>query len=99
MPSGQLLIDFDYDERVATFAREVAVMIVPYFAPGTKSEAVRLVADRVARLAGARWKDVYEPREPVRCHTCDEMTTVGNRVRVAVCNRCSLIARSVGSSG
>jgi hypothetical protein len=96
---GQLLIDFDYDERVASFAREVAIMLAPHGAPGTKAEATKVLADRIARLACKRWKDAHEPREEVRCHTCDEQTTIGNRVRVAVCNRCALTGRSVGAAG
>jgi len=97
--SGQLLIDFDYDERVVAHAREVALMLAPYMAPGTKSETTKVLAERIARLACGRWKDAHEPREEVRCHTCDEQTTVGNRVRVAVCNRCALTGRSVGAAG
>lgn len=99
MASGQLLIDFDYDERVVMFAKEVALMLAPHVAPGTKSETVKVLADRIAVLACRRWKDAHEPREEVRCHTCDELTTVGNRVRVAVCNRCALTGRSVGAAG
>lgn len=99
MAAGQLQIDFEYDERVGALAREVAIMVAPHVAPGTKAETVRVLAERVAKLAHRRFKDAYEPREPIRCHTCDDLTVVGNRVRVVVCNRCALTGRSVGCSG
>jgi hypothetical protein len=96
---GQLTIDLFCDDRTRSLAREVAIMIAPYAAPGTKRETVQLLAERVAALAEKRYRDFQEPAEPVRCHTCDAMTVVGDRVRVAVCNRCSLEGRSVGCTG
>jgi formylmethanofuran dehydrogenase subunit E len=53
----------------------------------------------MAILAGRRFAKLGEPEGPMRCHTCDEMTVPKDRVRVAVCLRCSLEGRSVGSSG
>lgn len=99
MAGGQLSIDFDYDERTARLAVEIAILLVPRMAPGTPSEATRLLADRIAVLAEKRFKDAWEPSEPIRCHTCDEMTVKQNRVRVAVCVRCSVEGRTPGSSG
>jgi hypothetical protein len=96
---GQLTIDLCYDERTPSLAREVAIMLAPHLAPGTKKETAQLLADRIAHLAEKRFRDFREPTEHIRCHTCDEMTTIGNRARVAVCNRCSLEGRSVGSTG
>ncbi len=92
----QLYIDFYYDDRVLGLSKKVALMLAPHLPQGTKTETVRTIADRVAKLAEQTFRDLNEPVEPMRCHTCDEMTTVGNRVRVAVCNRCSLYGRSPG---
>jgi hypothetical protein len=96
---GQLAIDFFCDDRSRALAQEFAIMLAPHLAPGTKSETAKLLAERMATLAEKRFRDFQEPKEAIRCHTCDEMTEVGNRVRVAVCNRCSLEGRSVGSTG
>jgi hypothetical protein len=96
---GQLSIDFCCDDRTRGLAREIAIMIAPHAAPGTKRETISLLAERVAKLAEKRYRDFQEPVEPIRCHSCDEMTTVGNRIRVAVCNRCSLEGRSPGCGG
>ncbi len=96
---GQLCIDFCCDDRTRMLAMEVALMVAPHAAPGTKRETIEALASRVATLAEKRYRDFQEPAEPMRCHTCDEMTTPGNRVRVAVCCRCSLEGRSVGSAG
>ncbi len=94
--SEQVAIDFCYDERVPRLARELAIMIAPHLPPGTKTDVSRTLAERMAALAEKRFREVGEPAEPVRCHTCDDMTLPGNRVRVAVCNRCSLEGRSPG---
>lgn len=96
MAAEQVSIDFYCDERTASLAREVAIMIAPRAAPGTSSEAVAELAERISKLAERRFRDFREPAEPIRCHTCDDMTVVGNRVRVVVCNRCSLEGRSSG---
>jgi len=96
---GQLRIDFCCDERSQGLARELAIMVAPYLSPGTTTEATKNLAARMALLAEKRFRDFREPEEPIRCHTCDEMTTIGNRVRVAVCNRCSFEGRSVWCSG
>lgn len=96
---GQLTIDFCCDDRSQSLAREIAIMLAPHMAPGTKRDVSKLLAERVALLAEKRFRDFREPAEAMRCHSCDEMTTIGNRVRVAVCNRCSLEGRSPGSSG
>lgn len=97
--AGQLVIDFDYDERSVKLAREVAVMLVPHLAPGTKIEVVRDLSARIAMLATTTLKYEWEPLEPVRCHLCDEETVPKNRVRVAVCRRCSAEPWSPGSRG
>jgi hypothetical protein len=99
MKAGQLAIDFEYDERTVRLSTEVAIMLTPYLAPGTPRDAVRLLADKIAKVAEARYKNAWEPKEGILCHTCDEMTTPDNRVRVAVCNRCSIEGRTPGSSG
>jgi hypothetical protein len=96
---GQLTIDFCCDERSQMLAREIAIMLAPHLAPGSKVDAAKLLAGRVALLAEKRFRDFQEPTEQIRCHTCDEMTVIGNRVRVVVCNRCSLEGRSPGSRG
>ena len=101
MPSdaGQLVIDFDYDDRTVRLASEFAVMLAPHLASGTTKEAVKVLTSRLAVLAGKRYSEFGEPPEPIRCHTCDEMTIPKTRVRVAVCLRCSFEGRSVGSMG
>lgn len=96
---GQLFLDFDYDERTVELAREVAVVLVPRMVPGTTVESTRALADRIAMMAYERYKNFQEPEGEIRCHTCDEMTTCRNRVRVAVCARCALVGRSPGSGG
>jgi hypothetical protein len=50
-------------------------------------------------LAERRLRDLVEPAEPLRCHCCDNMTVVSDRVRVAVCVRCALEPRSPGGAG
>lgn len=94
---GQLT--FDYDERVPRLARELAVMVAPHLAPGTTAEATRVLCDRLAQVAEARLKYAWEPTEAVRCHLCDAETFPKDRVRVAVCTRCSLEPRSPGGAG
>ena len=96
---GQLAIDFCCDDRSRKLAGEIAIMLAPHLPPGTKSEVASALAARVSLLAEKRYRDFQEPVEEIRCHTCDEMTKVGNRVRVVVCNRCALEGRSVGSAG
>jgi len=97
--AGQLSLELDYDERVPRLAREVAIVLAPYLAPGTKKEAAELLAERVAKLAESRLKYAWEPTEAVRCHCCDAETFPAGRVRVAVCPRCSAAPRTPGSSG
>jgi len=89
---------FDYDERTVVLARELALVLAPAVAPGTKTETVKLLAEKVAKIAEQKYKYAREPDE-VRCHLCDEVTIPKNRVRVAVCVRCSLEPRSPGSTG
>jgi hypothetical protein len=96
---GQLPLDFDYDDRSERLAREVALMIVPFLAPGTKTETVKSLASKVAMVATRTFKDVGEPAEAIRCHLCDADTFPKTRVRIAVCPRCSMEPRSPGSSG
>ena len=97
--AGQVLIDFDYDERTARLAKEVEIILLPRLMPGTPRDDSRELSERIAKLAERRYKDAWEPKEPIRCHTCDEMTLPAGRVRVVVCARCSVEGRSVGSSG
>jgi hypothetical protein len=100
MSGPQLAIDFEYDERTVRLATEICLMLTPYLAPGTTRESARVLAERVTKVAEKRYKDNWEPKEAIRCHTCDDVTTVpGNRVRVAVCNRCSINGATPGSSG
>jgi hypothetical protein len=96
---GQLRIDFDYDDRTAKLATEFAIIIAPHLPPGTKKELVVSLSTRMARLAGERYAHFGEPVDPIRCHTCDEMTLPKTRVRVPVCPRCSLEGRSLGARG
>ena len=96
-PAGQ--IDFDYDGRTPRLAQEVAIILAPHLAPGTTKEAVRDLASRIASLAERRYKDAFEPQDPIRCHTCDVETLPKTRVRVAVCQRCAIEGRTPGSSG
>lgn len=98
-PAGQVALDFDYDERSVRLAAEVAVMLVPYLAPGTKTETVKALAGRVAMLATRSLKYAWEPEEDIMCHLCDAATTPKTRVRIVVCPRCSLEPRSPGSRG
>lgn len=97
---AQLRIDFDYDERTVRLAAEFAIMLAPHVAAGTRKDAIKVLSANLAKLASKRLSDRTEPEEPIRCHTCDEMTTVpDNRTRVAVCNRCAFEGRSTGSAG
>lgn len=91
-------IDFDYDGRTPRLAQEVAIMLAPHL-PGTTKEAALELAARIATLAEKRYKEAFEPVDPMRCHTCDEMTIPKTRVRVVVCPRCALEGRTPGSSG
>ncbi len=99
MSAGQISIDFEYDERTARLAAEIAIMITPYLSPGTPKETAKGLAERVALVAEKRYKDAWEPACEIRCHTCDEMTSPKTRVRVVVCPRCSMEAKTPGSSG
>jgi hypothetical protein len=96
---GQLLIDFDYDERTVRLATEFAIMMAPHLAPKVTKETIQFLSARMATLAAARMKEAYEPTDPIRCHSCDEMTVPATRVRVAVCTRCSFASRTAGSDG
>ena len=96
---GQLQIDFDYDERSVRLAMEFGIMLTPVLAVTVSKEALSELTARMAMLATRRFKDLYEPSEPIRCHTCDELTLPKNRVRVVVCPRCAFEGRSPGSAG
>ena len=97
MSGGQLTIDFEYDERVVMLSRELALMLAPHAV--LSKEGLKILSERMALLAQKRFKDAWEPKEEIRCHTCDNMTTPDNRVRVVVCSRCSFEGRSPGASG
>jgi hypothetical protein len=97
-PPAQLLIDFEYDARVATLATELAIMMQPHLSPVTSQKVVVDLAARMALLASKRVNKFEEPKEPMRCHTCDVLTSPSDRVRVVVCNRCGLSGGSAGCS-
>jgi hypothetical protein len=96
---GQLKIDFDYDDRIERLAKEYGIMLVAHVAPGTTRETVKNLADRLAILAGKRLAKYEEPREEIRCHSCDVPTKHDGRARVVVCVRCAMEGRSPGSGG
>lgn len=95
----QVKIDFEYDDRVPTLAAEFGVVLAPRLATGTSLEETKKLAIRLALLASKRLSKFDEPEEPVRCHSCDAETGPRDRVRVAVCPRCSLLGGSPGSDG
>lgn len=96
---NQLKIDFDYDDRVERLATEFGIMIIPHLTPGTTRESVKSLAGSLAMLASRRLAKVEEPRELIRCHSCDHMTLPDERARVVVCARCALEGASSGSDG
>ena len=95
----QVKIEFEYDDRLPMLAAEFGVLLAPRLAPGTTLEEARKLATRLALLASKRLSKFDEPEEPVRCHSCDVETGPEERVRVAVCPRCSLQGGSPGSDG
>jgi hypothetical protein len=92
-PRNQILLDFDYDERVVRLAAEFAIMLAPFLATGTTAETTKELAARLALLAHKQLPKPWEPPEPIPCHTCDEMVPPQGRVRVVVCGRCSFEGR------
>jgi hypothetical protein len=96
---NQLKIDFEYDDRVERLATEFGILLVPHVPPGTTTEAVKTLAGRLAMLAARRLERFEEPREPIRCHSCDHPTKPDERARVVVCGRCALEGASPGSAG
>lgn len=99
MISGQVAIDFEFDDRVPRLAKEIALVLVPHVSSDVSTESLRRLAERVAMLAGERLRHAWEPAEPMRCHTCDRLVGPRERVRVVVCARCSLEGGSPGSAG
>ena len=97
--SGQLGLDFDYDDRVPRLASEISVMLLPYLEPGLTRADSKGLAERLAKLAHERLSVFVEPTEKIRCHSCDAETDPKNRARVVVCVRCALEGRTPGSSG
>lgn len=95
--AGQLC--FDYDERTVRLALEFAILLAPHLGARPSKEVASELSTKMALLAQQRYAQAWEPAEAIRCHTCDEMTKPENRVRVAVCRRCSFEGRSVGSGG
>lgn len=95
----QLPIDFEYDARVATLATELAIMMRPHLSLDTPQKVVIDLASRMAILASKRISKFEEPKEPMRCHTCDIPTNPADRVRVVVCIRCGFNGGSPGCSG
>ena len=98
-PQSQISIDFEYDDRIVKLAAEFSIMMAPHLAPGIPKKIVTTLAARMAMLAGKRVNKFVEPKEPMRCHTCDDMTQPDDRTRVVVCNRCSFTGGSPGSTG
>ena len=96
---NQLKIDFEYDDRVERLATEFGIMIIPHLPRGTPREAVKTLAGSLAMLASKRLARFEEPRELIRCHSCDHMTKQDERARVVVCSRCALEGVSPGSDG
>ena len=96
---GQLRLDFDWDDRIERLAKEYGIMLAAYVAPGTPRETTTNLAARMAILAGKRLERHEEPREEIRCHSCDAMTKHDGRVRVVMCVRCAMAGGSPGSDG
>jgi hypothetical protein len=96
---NQLKIDFEYDDRVERLATEFGIMIIPHLPPGTPRESVKTLAGSLAMLASRRLARFEEPKEPIRCHSCDCMTMHDERARVVVCARCALEGSFPGSDG
>ena len=92
-------IEFEYDDRVPTLAAEFGVMLAPRLASGTTTAQTKELAARLALLAAKRLSRLDEPKEPIRCHSCDVETAPEERVRVVVCPRCALLGGSPGSDG
>jgi hypothetical protein len=91
----QLAIDFDYDERHVKAAAEMAILIAPHVPR-------KLLADlsaRIVALVSKRVSKFVEPKEPMRCHSCDDLVGPDERARVVACVRCALTGRSPGSTG
>jgi hypothetical protein len=97
--SGQMALDLDYDERSVKLAGQIAIMMAPHLATGTKAEVAKALAARISMLATRTLKYEWEPQEPIRCHLCSEQTEPKFRVRVVVCPRCSAEPRVPGSTG
>jgi hypothetical protein len=96
---NQLKIDFAWDDRVEKLAIEFGILLVPYVSTGTPMETVKTLAGRLAMLAAKRLEKFEEPKEPIRCHSCDYPTKPDERARVVVCGRCALEGASSGSGG
>ena len=96
---NQLKIDFEYDDRVERLATEFGIMIIPHLPLGTPREAVKTLAGSLAMLASKWLARFEEPRELIRCHSCDHMTKHDERARVVVCARCAMEGVSPGSDG
>lgn len=99
IPQHQLTIDFDYDERVVKLATEFAIMMAPHLALGTSKATVNDLSARMALLAAKRVNRFEEPKEPMRCHTCDALVAPADRTRVVVCVECGFSGGSPGSDG
>jgi hypothetical protein len=93
----QVKIDFEYDDRLPGLALEFGIVLAPRLAPGTTREEAAALTARLAKLASRRLRVDAEPREAIRCHSCDAPTEPGDRVRVAVCTRCAARGGPPGS--
>ena len=96
---GQLRLDFEWDDRIERLSQEYGIMLAAYVAPGTPRETTANLAARMALLAGKRLEKHEEPREEIRCHSCDASTKYNERVRVVMCIRCATEKGSPGSDG
>lgn len=95
----QMTIDFEYDDRVVSLAAEFGIMMTPLLAPGTKSEATKALAARMALLAAKRLDKFVEPPDMMICHSCDAQIGPKERARVVVCISCAMSGGSPGSDG
>jgi len=95
----QMVIDFEYDDRVVKLALEIAIMMTPHLSPGMTTAQVTVLATKMAWKASKSMDKFAEPSEKLRCHTCDAMVGPKERARTVVCLQCGLTGGSPGSDG
>jgi hypothetical protein len=96
--SGQLKIDFEWDRRAESLAREFAIMLAPHVDAGPSCEKIREVAGRMAVLASRRLV-VREDLGEVPCVLCGATTRPDERARIVVCTNCATRKPEPGSNG